>query len=150
MELFALFDDDVIRGSPALTYSILSVWSLSFLQFVPVLYHQGSFRSMTGEKHGWITRNCGSYFAEVVITAMAISMQDGPFLIMRVYIIVGFNFVSYSLVFFLIKNIVVIILLLYRMTILCVKLPCCYRTQTVFVEPISLDLKEVEYQVSTA
>ena len=39
---------------------------------------------------------------------------------------IEYNLVTYSLVFFVLKNIVTLLLLFYRLGILCVNLPCCY------------------------
>ena len=44
-------------------------------------------------------------------------MQDGPVLAMRLYLLIEFNIINQMMLFFTLKNILVIILQLYRMTI---------------------------------
>jgi hypothetical protein len=46
-------------------------------------------------------------------------MQDGPFLGMRLYLLIHFNVINQMMIFFTIKNILVILLQLYRMSIVC-------------------------------
>ncbi|XP_052819613.1 transmembrane protein 26-like [Mya arenaria] len=126
MELYALYDEDAVQADLGITYAILALWSISFLQFVPILKNKSKFKHLQSKRTKRIQEACGDYFAEVFVTCMSVMLQDGPFLCLRLYIMLYLNLVTYSLVFFIIKNIVTIILLLYRLSILCLKLPCCY------------------------
>ena len=126
MELYAIFDEDKVRTHLRLTYTILTVWSISFLQFIPVLVHKRKYRRLRSAHAKRILRACGDYFAQVVATCLSIVLQDAPFLCLRLYVMLEFNLITYSLVFFVLKNIVSLLLLLYRLVFLCIHLPGCY------------------------
>ncbi|KAH3861289.1 transmembrane protein 26-like [Dreissena polymorpha] len=124
MELFALFDEPRVQTNQHLTYAILTIWSISFLQFIPILKQHKGNKLLHIELLLNGKRSCN--FAEVVSTCIKLLLQDLPFMCLRLTIIVHFQLVTYSLVFFVVKNIVTILLLVYRLTVLCNKLPCCY------------------------
>ena len=126
MELYAIFDEDIVQRDLGLTYAILVLWSISFFQFVPVLVHKKKYQHLESRRMKKITRACGDFFSQIVVTCLSIFLQDAPFLCLRLYIIIHFNLVTYSLIFFVLKNIVTLMLLFYRLTILCIRLPCCY------------------------
>ena len=46
-------------------------------------------------------------------------MQDGPVLAMRLYLLIEFNIINQMMLFFTLKNFLVIMLQLYRMAIVC-------------------------------
>ena len=125
MELLAVFDEAEVRSNLLLTYWILAVWSASFIQFIPVLAHKRMFRQLRRPQAKLFSRACGEYFVEIAYTCMSIFLQDGPFLILRLYIMITINLITYSLVFFVLKNIVSLLLLWYRLVIMCYRLPCC-------------------------
>ena len=139
MELYAVFDEDRIKGDLHLTYVILTVWSASFFQFIPVFAHKQKFRHLESARARFIRKACGKHFAHVVVTCLSIILQDGPFLCLRLYIMIEYNLVTYSLVFFVLKNIVTLMLLFYRLGILCVNLPCCYDEVANIVEVKTVD-----------
>ena len=120
MELLAVFDESAVRTNLILTYSVLGVWSASFIQFIPVLAHKRwMFRSVRRRETKCFTKACGEYFVEIVYTLMSIFLQDGPFLVLRLYIMIQLNLITYSLVFFVLKNVVSLLLLAYRLVIMC-------------------------------
>ncbi|XP_060571737.1 transmembrane protein 26-like [Ruditapes philippinarum] len=139
MELYAIFDEDVVQSNFGATYAILTIWSISFLQFVPVLVFKQKYRHLQSPRMSKINRACGEYFAEVVVTLTSILLQDGPFLCLRLYIMLRFELITYSLVFFVLKNIVAVLLLIYRLVILCIRLPCCYHDNGEVVDVESVD-----------
>ncbi|XP_050390903.1 transmembrane protein 26 [Patella vulgata] len=130
MELFALFDEEPVRGSLIFTYALLGVWSWSLLQFTMVLTVASKpIRiSLIEEESKMICiepdkkKSTASF--EVLATVVSLFMQDGPFLVMRLYTIIEFNLVNYSLIFFTTKNVLVILLLLYRLFVKCSD-KCC-------------------------
>ncbi|KAK3593292.1 hypothetical protein CHS0354_031352 [Potamilus streckersoni] len=142
MELLAIFAEEKVKGNISVTYTILTIWSLSFIQFIPVLVHKRKYRHVRSPRLGWLHGRCGDYFAEVTVTCMSIIVQDGPFLIVRLYVIVGLNVVTYGLAFFVLKNILTILLLLYRLFALCIDLPCCYEKENVFLAVDSVDFSK--------
>ncbi|XP_052815202.1 transmembrane protein 26-like [Mya arenaria] len=123
MELLAVFDEEEIRGNLSLTLAILTVWSASFIQFIPVLVHKRRFRHVRNPKVPCINRYFGDKFVEIVVTLMNIFLQDLPFLIVRLYIVFEIRIITYSLIFFILKNIVSLMLLFYRLTIMGKRLP---------------------------
>lgn len=139
MELYAIFDEDVIQSNLGATYAILTIWSISFIQFVPVLVYKHKYRHLHSNRMKRIMRACGDYFSEVVVTLTSILLQDGPFLCLRLYIMIRFELVTYSLVFFVLKNVVAVLLLMYRLVILCVRLPCCYYEEGEVVDVETVD-----------
>jgi hypothetical protein len=125
MELLAVFDEDDVRGNLNLTYAILAVWSASFIQFIPILTQKKRFRKPRRPEVRCLTRVCGEKFVEFTVTCMSILLQDLPFLVIRLYIIIEVNLITYSLIFFLLKNIVSLMLLFYRLVIICHAMPFC-------------------------
>ncbi|KAL8625302.1 hypothetical protein ACOMHN_030060 [Nucella lapillus] len=131
MELFELFDESEVRQDPVLTYVILAVWSLSLMQFVFVLtatknykkigaihdqtIPEGEARKKKRQKRGL----CEIIFAtEIWSLVFNIMMQDGPYAATRIYTVVKHDLLTYSIIFFICKNLLVICLVLYRLTII--------------------------------
>lgn len=139
MELYAIFDEERVRTNLDLTYVILAVWSVSFFQFIPVFAHKQKFHYLQSARTKFIRQACGEHFAQVVVTCLSIVLQDGPFLCLRLYLMIEYSLVTYSLVFFVLKNIVTLILLFYRLGVLCINLPCCYEEEKKIVEVDSVD-----------
>lgn len=130
MELLAVFDEDAVRGNLTLTYAIMTVWSASFIQFIPILMQRRRFRKTRKPNVPCLTRCCGNSAVEIIVTCMSIFLQDLPFLAVRLYIIIQVELITYSLIFFLLKNIVTTLLLSYRLSILCYRCPSCRRKPT--------------------
>ena len=151
MELYAVFDEEKVQKSLGLTYAILAVWSVSFFQFIPVLVHKHKYRRLRSARAERIRRACGDYFAQVVVTCLSILLQDAPFLCLRLYIMIEFNLITYSLVFFVLKNIVSLILLFYRLVFLCIHLPGCYdeRKEIVDVDDVDFSAPVVLHKAKT-
>ncbi|KAL4240987.1 hypothetical protein ACF0H5_001769 [Mactra antiquata] len=125
MELYAVFDEEIVQVDRGVTLAVLTIWSISFLQFVPVLIQKNKHLNMERGHFKRIARACGEHFAEVFNTILSLVIQDGPFLCLRLYLMIRFELVTYSLVFFVLKNFVSVLLLIYRLVILCHRLPCC-------------------------
>ena len=125
MELLAVFDEPQVRGDRTLNYWVMGIWSGSFIQFIPVLAHKRMFRRTRSAQMQCFKHACGTYFVEIIYTFMSVFLQDGPFLALRLYIMIRLRLITYSLVFFVLKNIVTLILLFYRLGIMCYNLPCC-------------------------
>lgn len=123
MEFFSLIGDNVIRGDKTLSYCVLSIWSLSILQFTMTVtvIHQPKrekkvmvvvVESNTDKERERVRHQCFAIFLTMV-------MQDLPFAIMRLYTIIKFDYINYSLIFFTSKNLIIIMLLLYKVAALC-------------------------------
>ncbi|XP_046888621.1 transmembrane protein 26b [Hypomesus transpacificus] len=106
---------DVKDSSPNVVYIILGVWTWSMLQFplhisvlnAPVVQSEGQGGSLLSRLKMDIWSIVGSFF-----------IQDGPFLVVRLTVIVYFNVVHQMLIFFCIKNFLVVILNLYRLFVI--------------------------------
>lgn len=128
MEFLSLLDEDVIRGDKALACCVLSIWTLSVLQFtmtVIIIQHRKSEQNapvtsfQTRKEKEWEKTK-----QEILAIFMSMFMQDVPFAIMRLYTIIRFSHVDYSLIFFTSKNLLIIVLLLYKVATLCRKHHC--------------------------
>jgi Transmembrane protein 26 len=124
MELFYLFDEKAILANPNMQYVILSLWTFSLFQFVIVLTVVKSRRprlSMeTRGGRGIVHRltGCRCCQSEVWGLLTTVVMQDGPFLVLRIYCLAGLKIFSYNLMFYTVKNILVVLLQFYRLVIL--------------------------------
>ena len=95
-----------------LCHVILAIWSWSLLQFTIVI-------TASRSKH------------ELLGILVSIVMQDGPFLGFRLLLIIRHDVISYTNTFFACKNILVILLLLYRLVAVQVeKTKCCQRNES--------------------
>ncbi|KAL5018642.1 hypothetical protein ScPMuIL_004364 [Solemya velum] len=119
MEFFSIFEIPEVRTDSNLTYAVLTIWTLSFLQFIPVVLYRRNSKKLTIPRCVKLNEKCGDHLADFLVTLMTFFLQDGPFLVIRLYVIARFSVVTYSLAFFVVKNILVILVLCYRTLILC-------------------------------
>lgn len=133
MELFQLFDETEVRKDEVLTYVILAVWSLSMLQFTFVLTSTRNPRKMRAvhadpsppeaavDRERKRTQSCAELFFTTEIWSLLFSVivQDGPYVVVRIFTLVKFNLLTYSVIFFVCKNVLVICLVLYRLIVVC-------------------------------
>ena len=127
MELLVLFEEDYVIQDEFLTYIILGIWSLSLFQFALVLTvtkgskHRAVGISRTvkeryrpeGEEEDKKACKCCETEVWSILTAML--MQDGPFLAIRLYVMIKNQNLSYSILFFTFKNFLIISMQLYRL-----------------------------------
>lgn len=107
MELYALFDDDGVLTDTGLTYGILAVWSISFIQFVIV---PDVLKTSTEEE--------SEVWKEIREPLTAFFLQDAPFLSLRISVMARLNLITHSLVFFQLKNILAMIIQLYKISLM--------------------------------
>ncbi|CAG5122373.1 unnamed protein product [Candidula unifasciata] len=123
MEFFSLIGEDVIRKDKTLSFWVLGIWSLSILQFTMTVtvIHQPKkekkvtvvvIESDTDKQRERVRHECFAIF-------LTMAMQDLPFAIMRLYTIIKFSYINYSLIFFTSKNLIIIMLLLYKVIAVC-------------------------------
>ena len=135
MELFELFDETEVRKDPILTYVVLGVWSLSLLQFVFVLtatknasqkmrviHDHPTAEELAQERKKRRKRSVLEvmFATEIWSLLFSVMVQDGPYAATRIYTLVKYDLLTYSIIFFICKNILVICLVFYRLTIICV------------------------------
>ncbi|XP_034425549.1 transmembrane protein 26-like [Hippoglossus hippoglossus] len=106
---------DIKDSSPAMVYIILAVWTWSMLQFPLHL------SVMTAPSED-LSEPAPSLFSqirtEVWSTVEALFIQDGPFLVVRLIVLIYFKVIHQMLIFFAIKNFLVVILNIYRLSVL--------------------------------
>lgn len=130
-ELFALFEEPAVRLSTDLTYAILSIWSISLLQFTFVLtatHSPKKTRPVLAQRSGSATeeetpmeKNLIKAFFQTEVWSICVNflLQDGPFLAVRLYVMIEFKVLTYSIIFFTAKNALLVMLLVYRLSVLC-------------------------------
>ena len=133
MELFILFEEPLIRQDRVLTLVTLGVWSVSLLQFCIIL----TSIKMTGRKSRAVgtvditpreepkvddenSSACKKFLSTEIWSLMvSIALMDGPFLGVRLYALFRYRILSYGILFFSFKNLLMISLLIYRMRVVC-------------------------------
>ncbi|XP_038045833.1 transmembrane protein 26-like isoform X2 [Patiria miniata] len=113
--------EQVVICNLLLIIIILGMWSWSLLQFTLVLTSVSAPRTRAARVTGG--RSCrgalGCCSNEIWALCITILMQDGPFLGMRLYLLIYHNVINQMMLFFTIKNTMVIVLQFYRMAIVC-------------------------------
>jgi hypothetical protein len=133
-ELFALFEESAVRMSTNLTYVILCIWSISLLQFTFVLTSTHSPKktrtalatptaSVVDEEDNEEKQNIITAFFQTEVWSICINflLQDGPFLAVRLFTMIEFKVLTYSIIFFTAKNGLLVMLLVYRLSVLCLE-----------------------------
>ncbi|KAJ8372694.1 hypothetical protein AAFF_G00280230 [Aldrovandia affinis] len=108
---------DIKEKSPGLVYAILAVWTWSMLQFplhVAVVTSRPE-ESIEGHGDSLLSRRSTDMWSIVG----SLFIQDGPFLVVRLIVIIYYKVFHQMLVFFAIKNFLVVILNLYWLCIIC-------------------------------
>ncbi|CAB1427993.1 unnamed protein product [Pleuronectes platessa] len=106
---------DIKDSSPAMVYIILAVWSWSMLQF-PL--HLSVLPAPSEDLSEPASSRFSHIRTEVWSTVEALFIQDGPFLVVRLTVMIYFNVIHQMLIFFAIKNFLVVILNIYRLSVL--------------------------------
>ncbi|XP_052071132.1 transmembrane protein 26-like [Mytilus californianus] len=136
MELFVIFEEPEIRSDVTFSYVTLGVWSLSLLQFCLILTATRNIGSRAIAKHTAVDGDipedevgqekvgysacCDKVFQlEIWTLFICLILQDGPFLGVRLYAIFVKGVLSYGIIFFTAKNILILFLLCYRVIVLC-------------------------------
>ncbi|PIK43368.1 putative transmembrane protein [Apostichopus japonicus] len=108
---------------------ILALWSWSLVQFTLVLTSVSARRgrnfapSSRAQNFCNLCCKCGCCANEIWSLFITIIMQDGPFFVMRMYLIIDRHVFNQMMMFFTIKNLLVLSLQLYRIGILCCDIP---------------------------
>lgn len=110
---------DVKENSPQLVYIILAVWTWSMLQFPLHLAVVNSKPDSEGEQGVQEVSLLTKHSTDMWSIVEALFIQDGPFLVVRLTVMTYFDVFHQMLVFFAIKNFLVVILNLYRLAVLC-------------------------------
>ncbi|XP_055018528.1 transmembrane protein 26 isoform X3 [Boleophthalmus pectinirostris] len=108
---------DVKENSPQLVYIILAVWTWSMLQF-PFHFAVVNTEPDSEERVQEMSL-LNKHSTDVWSIVEALFIQDGPFLVVRLTVMTYFDVFHQMLVFFTIKNLLVVILNLYRLVVIC-------------------------------
>ncbi|XP_033964080.1 transmembrane protein 26-like [Pseudochaenichthys georgianus] len=106
---------DMKDSSPAMVYIILGVWTWSMLQFPLHLSVMAGSSDQASEPAPSLLSNLRT---DIWSTVEALLIQDGPFLVVRLTVMIYFNVVHQMLIFFAIKNLLVVLLNIYRLAVL--------------------------------
>uniref|UniRef100_A0A8C5HAE0 Transmembrane protein 26 n=1 Tax=Gouania willdenowi TaxID=441366 RepID=A0A8C5HAE0_GOUWI len=110
---------DVQENSPQLVYIILAVWTWSMLQFPFHLAVVNSKRDKKDDQELEEVTLLSKHSTDIWSIVEALFIHDGPFLVVRLTVMTYFDVFHQMLVFFSIKNFLVVILNLYRLFIIC-------------------------------
>lgn len=126
MELFILFNESYVIQDEILTYTILSAWSFSLMQFTLVLTATKMAKtravgvaplSDNSESDEKDDRSCKCCETEVWSILTAVCMQDAPFLAIRLYVMIKNRTLTYSILFFTFKNALILGMQFYRLIV---------------------------------
>ncbi|XP_042315114.1 transmembrane protein 26 isoform X1 [Sceloporus undulatus] len=119
-----------VRNKHVLVYAILAVWTWSMLQFPLDLavQHVECGPSISSKKVFRLLL-C-RHSADLWNIGISLFIQDGPFLIVRLILMGYFNVITQMLVFFTAKNILSVMLQLYRLIVLSLDFHASLRNQS--------------------
>ncbi|CAL2029861.1 unnamed protein product [Caenorhabditis brenneri] len=127
VEFFDVFKEKVVYSNSNVQTIVLTAWTLSLLQFPFVLTVSRARKmrvAITNDYEQLFARqrprSCFKAFYDVDIWAifLANALQDVPFLLTRLYLMTVHNLVTYTMIFFFFKNMLIILLQTYRSIII--------------------------------
>ncbi|XP_019493938.1 PREDICTED: transmembrane protein 26 isoform X2 [Hipposideros armiger] len=107
-----------VRNNPTLVCAILFVWTWSMLQFPLDLAVQQVACPASVTARGFPSLFFCQYSAALWNIGISVFIQDGPFLALRLILMIYFKVINQMLVFFAVKNFLVVTLHLYRLVVL--------------------------------
>ncbi|KAL1771929.1 transmembrane protein 26 [Sigmodon hispidus] len=108
-----------VRNNPTLVSGILVVWTWSMLQFPLDLAVQLKLVYPSSVKdRGFLRLFLSQYSADLWAIGLSFFIQDGPFLVVRLVLMIYFKVINHMLVFFAVKNSLVTALHFYRLVAL--------------------------------
>ncbi|XP_050989863.1 transmembrane protein 26 [Labeo rohita] len=113
---------DVKESNKLLVYVILAVWTWSMLQFpfhLAVVTSRPQDSDEPGGGGGCCNLVLSRHSTDLWNIVESLFIQDGPFLVVRLIVMIYFDVFHQMLVFFAIKNFLVVVLNLYRLIVIC-------------------------------
>ncbi|XP_028585189.2 transmembrane protein 26 [Podarcis muralis] len=107
-----------VRTNRAVVYAILAVWTWSMLQFPLDLAVQHVGCGRPGSSKRVFSLLLCRHSADLWNIGISLFIQDGPFLVVRLILMGYFQVINQMLVFFTAKNILIVMLQLYRLVVL--------------------------------
>uniref|UniRef100_A0A3Q3WDQ7 Uncharacterized protein n=1 Tax=Mola mola TaxID=94237 RepID=A0A3Q3WDQ7_MOLML len=126
---------DIKESSPQLVYIILAVWTWSMLQFPLHLAVVNSDQNDEDEDRLRVVFLLAKYSTDLFTIVEALFIHDGPFLLLRLTIITYYKVFHQMLVFFAMKNFLVVILNMYRLVVICQDRPQSNRSENAVSVP---------------
>ncbi|XP_016093917.1 transmembrane protein 26-like [Sinocyclocheilus grahami] len=122
LDIFDTFKEPQVKTKQAVIIVGLSLFSWALMQFPLVLTQtsrpkvQVEVQSETAQpgQVGWTVSCCSS---EVWSLLLTVGLQDGPFLIYRLYLMIRENVLNQLMIFFTCKNILIVLLEVYRICV---------------------------------
>ncbi|XP_069877132.1 transmembrane protein 26 [Dipodomys merriami] len=107
-----------VRNNPGLVCAILLIWTWSMLQFpLDLAVQHAACPSSANARRFPILFFC-LYSADLWNIGISVFIQDGPFLVVRLILMIYFQVINHMLVFFAVKNSLVVVLHIYRLVAL--------------------------------
>ncbi|KAF4110053.1 transmembrane protein 26 [Onychostoma macrolepis] len=122
LDIFDTFKEPQVKTKQAVIIVGLSLFSWALMQF-PLVLTQTSHPKLQVEdqsetaqpgRAGWTVSCCSS---EVWSLLLTVGLQDGPFLIYRLYLMIRENVLNQLMIFFTCKNILIVLLEVYRICV---------------------------------
>ncbi|KAJ6661560.1 hypothetical protein lerEdw1_013799 [Lerista edwardsae] len=107
-----------VRTNRTLVYAILAVWTWSMLQFPLDLAVQHVGCCPSGSSKRVFSLLLCKHSADLWNIGISLFIQDGPFLVVRLILMGYFQVITQMLVFFTAKNILIVMLQLYRLIVI--------------------------------
>ncbi|UJR25308.1 hypothetical protein I4U23_006659 [Adineta vaga] len=128
IELFEAFKEHDVQRNLTIIHLILAAWSISLMQFTLVVTSTKSRKNRTGGMKKIDPVETERFFScrlfwetELWALSTTILLQDGPFLCLRLGLIIHYKIISQSNVFFTTKNFLVVLLQLYRVCVIIIE-----------------------------
>ncbi|KAG8434412.1 hypothetical protein GDO86_012691 [Hymenochirus boettgeri] len=120
LDILGLIKEPELETSWAVNIVGLSIFSWALLQFTLVLTQTQSTESISNNtsldaKCSYVSSCCTS---EVWSLLIAVGMQDGPFLIFRLYVMIKEEVLNEMMIFFICKNILTVAIEIYRIFVI--------------------------------
>lgn len=125
LDILELIKEPSVKTNTTITVVGLCLFTWAVMQFTLILTQSmssssldtevdGQFQSSSGVKNCILSLCCTSEVWSVMAT---VGMQDGPFLIYRLYLVTREGVFNESMVFFICKNILAVIIQVYRIVV---------------------------------
>ncbi|CAF3375309.1 unnamed protein product [Rotaria socialis] len=128
IELFEAFKEPGVQRNLTIVHLILVAWSISLMQFTLVVTATKSRKNLSTDVKSKDSKefkkcfNCQLFWeTELWALSTTILLQDGPFLCLRLGLIIHYKIISQSNVFFTTKNFLVVLLQLYRVYVIIIE-----------------------------
>ncbi|CAF1262974.1 unnamed protein product [Rotaria sordida] len=128
IELFEAFKEHDVQRNLTIIHLILTAWSISLIQFTLVVTSTKTRKNRTEDfqrKNSQEIETCFGcrLFWETELWALSttILLQDGPFLCLRLGLIIHYKIISQSNIFFTTKNFLVVLLQFYRVCVIIIE-----------------------------